>query len=135
MNSRLITVLLFGLLSVVGSGSVAIGDFVVAPNRGLVDFSSSASRIPGTVWRNLDQLEAYIQRNGGVLIRNADSILDSLGKGKSAAFTVRQGVPGILLRSNPTKREVLHEVGHLLTHRHLGADAYNALSKDKKKGR
>ncbi len=36
----------------------------------------------------------------------------------------------IVLKNNATKREVLHEIGHALTHRHLGDAAYNKLSKE-----
>ena len=114
--------------------SVASGDLLNAPNR-LADFTSSASRIPGARWKNFDQLRTYLARQTHFssecvgLIKSGDSILDAMGTGKNAAFTMRNGRPYIVLRSGATNREVLHEVGHMLTHKHVGHDAYYALSK------
>jgi hypothetical protein len=106
--------------------------------RGL-DFSSAAGRIPGAVWKNLDQLKGYLRRQGAVLWdgKSAEALLDAMGKVdgtyKNAAFMVRpNGTYGVVIRSNATRREILHEIGHLLTFRHLGADDYAKLGDDVK---
>ncbi|NMC34786.1 MAG: hypothetical protein GYA36_20375 [Veillonellaceae bacterium] len=110
-------------------------DDLLAAGTRLADFTQSASRIPGNQWKNFDQLRAYLLRQTHFsdedvgLIANGDSILDALGSGKNALFIVRNGRPYIVLRSGATNGEVLHELGHMLTHKHLGNNAYWALDK------
>ena len=106
----------------------------IQPGMRVADFTESASRIPGAQWKNFDQLRAYLARQthfsdeGVGLIKSGDSILDGMGSGKNAAFVMRNGRPWIVLRSGATNREVLHELGHMLTHKQLGHKVYYTLS-------
>jgi hypothetical protein len=102
----------------------------------LADFTASAARIPGEKWKNLEQLRAYLSRqkhihpDGVGLITTGDSILNGMSKtmedGRklipNGAYLIKDGRPWIILRSNATIREVMHEIGHMLAEKHLGND-------------
>jgi hypothetical protein len=81
-RNRLFMAVLFSFLTVVGSGSGAYGDLLDAPNRGLLDFSSSAARIPGPAWKNMSQLRGYLNRQGIGLVEDGAWYLDKFGPNK-----------------------------------------------------
>jgi hypothetical protein len=97
-----------------------------APNSAVVDFAKAGA---GANWKNIDQLKSYLRRHpvGGeypqlITGKLADTFLTA--KGKGAAFVIQpNGTFGIFIRTGATKREVLHEIGHLLTFEHVGSKA------------
>jgi len=103
-----------------------LGRWASAPNSAVVDFAKAGA---GANWKNIDQLKSYLRRHpvGGeypqlITGKLADTFLTA--KGKGAAFVIQpNGTFGIFIRTGATKREVLHEIGHLLTFEHVGSKA------------
>ena len=68
------------------------------------------------------------------VITDADDLLAKLAKerglsGADAAFVVgKDGKLWFLLSKNPTRREVLHELGHFLHRQKIGTEAYSKLT-------
>ena len=59
------------------------------------------------------------------MIADGDAILDALsvgGKVKNAAFAQRGSGVFIILRKGATKREVMHEIGHMLAWKKYGPE-------------
>ncbi len=78
--------------------------------------SVGGTRIPGKLYgeARLNRLAARLKKKGVSIERNADAVLDQLPDKPSGAFQVDRATneAKILLRSNPTEYEVLHEYQH-----------------------
>jgi hypothetical protein len=120
--------------------SAAIGKFVnkvdkVAP-KGVVDFAESTGRLGGDLWgvSRIPTLTRYLSKRGVKVVTDADDLLAKLAKqrglpGADAAFIVgKDGKLWFLLSKNPTRREVLHELGHFLHRQKIGPEAYGNLT-------
>lgn len=107
---------LFALLTVVGSGSVAVGDLLLAPNGAVA--AMQTSRRSGQLYTKLDRLESRLQGRGIRLERNADNALDAIGQSRGVNLGALFEGSGILrVRAGATRYEVLHELGHVLDFR------------------
>jgi hypothetical protein len=108
----------------------------VAPNSAIVDFAESSGRLGGRLWGadRIPTLTKYLEKRGVQVHTNQDDLLKQLAKqrglnGADAAFLVRKdGRLQFLLSSNPTRREVLHELGHFLHRQKVGASIYDDLT-------
>jgi predicted acetyltransferase len=66
-----------------------------------------------------------LERQKVGLISKGDDILDAMSKGgsiRNAAFVEKGGKMYIILREGATKREVMHEIGHMMARNKLGPD-------------
>jgi hypothetical protein len=90
-----------------------------------IDFVAGAGRIEGAPYgaTRLAQLEAYLSRRG-ITLKVGDDFLDPT---KVGGFDAGSGQ--MLLRSNPTRYEVWHELSHYRQYQRLGRDAYLAQSR------
>ncbi len=84
--------------------------------------AARSRRIPGDLYKRLEQLERRLERWGILLERNADDELDTIGEARgvyiAALFHGKMDGTGILrIRRNPTQYEILHELGHILDFR------------------
>jgi Metallopeptidase toxin 4 len=105
------------------------------PSPDSVDFSESR-RVSGEYWGadRISMLKKYLEKRGVTVLTDQDDIIAKLAArmkidGASAAFIVdKRGKAMMLLSKNPTRREVLHELGHYLHFRKVGADSYRNLT-------
>jgi Metallopeptidase toxin 4 len=90
--------------------------------RGL-DLAGGAGRLGGELYpaSRLPVLERFLARRG-ITLQVGDEFVPAHAAG---AFDSAGG--RILLRSNPTKYEVWHELSHWIQFRRIGPDAYRAL--------
>ena len=94
-----------------------------------MDVRGEVGRLGGRLYgqEKLARLARYLARRG-VALKVGDEFVPT---GTYGAFKyVGAGSPAILLRSNPTQREVWHELGHYLQYRKIGPEAYRALPRN-----
>jgi hypothetical protein len=104
------------------------------------DFASSTGRLSGKLWgdENIPKLRKFLQKRGVTLLENQDSLLTQMARQRGyndadAAFMVhKNGNAYILLRKNPTRREVLHELAHCLHRQKVTPEVYKTLSTSQK---
>jgi hypothetical protein len=136
-HNWLFIAIFFSFLTVVGSGSVAVGDLLNAPNTGagFLEASSFANkrvslqgRWLGSKRLNAQQLDQYSAQLGeyGVTLsrgREATSILKK--HGARAAFDSFDDV--VYLRKNATAYDAFHELQHVKHRAALGQAEYRRI--------
>ena len=126
--------------NVAGTAKDAIQPGIRTPSdvgpRGAVDFAESTGRLGGKLWGSdrISTLKRYLENRGVEVLTNRDELLAKLAKqrglnGADAAFVVgKDGKLRFLLSKDPTRREVLHELGHFLHRQKVGASTYDKLT-------
>ena len=109
-TNRLFLAVLFSLLAVVAVESVAVGDLLVAPNRGLASTIEGGAINPA----DLARMQSAFERNGGKILRNAE--VDGYLRFRGAEG-VTDNAKQILLRSDASRSAVFEEFIHTAQHR------------------
>lgn len=104
--NRLLSVVLFSFLSVVGSGSVAVGDLLDAPRSGLL----SSGELSSVERASTELIEAVGRRRAITWADEGTDALRYLDYRRAEAAAL--GADDIILRRNPGKAAVLEEFLH-----------------------
>ena len=102
------------------------GKNAIAPIR-VADFSQSTGRLGGELYGEvrLGKLSRYLERRNVRLVRDADARIDALNPNGNGVFIANRKKPSeLLLRSNATRAEVLHELSHFRHMKRVEFDDY-----------
>jgi hypothetical protein len=95
----------------------------------VTDFTETTGRLGGQLYgeARLGRLSNYLDRRGVRLVRDADERILRMNPDANGAFVAnRTGPSELLLRSNATRAEVLHELSHYRHFKRTDFDAYQA---------
>ena len=110
-------------------GVAGVRGYVSRPN---VTSDMSLRRPTGALYgeERLAKLDAYLRRRNSGIASNSDQALSAAGaNGQFIAWP--NGQSKIVLRGNPSRYEVLHELSHYVDFRQRGFDAFKALENAK----
>ncbi|AEO02154.1 hypothetical protein JKT64_07605 [Listeria monocytogenes] len=116
-----------GLADVVlglGLSTAAIRNATVIKSKSSqLDYVTNTGRLDGTLYSSKDLvlLENYLKKRG-IELKIGDKYLPA---NKGGAFNAETGT--IILKDNPTRYEVLHEVSHYIQYKNIGKGAYKNL--------
>lgn len=93
---------------------------VIKSKSSQLDYVTNTGRLDGTLYSSKDLvlLENYLKKRG-IELKIGDKYLPA---NKGGAFNAETGT--IILKDNPTRYEVLHEVSHYIQYKNIGKGAY-----------